>query len=346
VIDWARDGSTLDSHFAQDINFSGDLNGPLSVPPSPPLHGFSDWASMRLDQVGSRGNQAGFSSAGGELDLAGGELDLAGGELDLSGGDLDLAGGELDLAGGELDLAGGELDLAGGDHDLSYAAAAHMGYASPNTLKTCVLGVDCVAPPTIHRTSATWNVPVIGSDKVSLYTGYRTKGTKFSATANVPVGTSSTTSLTDLEELPNGGTFTYSVTATFVDGTVSDYSASRHSTITAVNDPPVVVPQNYATLWNKTLNVAAPGVLAGATDDDSSAVTLTRLRAVVNTKPLHGTVTVNPDGSFTYTPSKNFVGTDTFTFKADDGVWLGDNTTPLSSYSKVAATVTIIVTKK
>jgi hypothetical protein len=351
VIDWNRNGSTLDSHFAQDINFSGDLNGPLSVPPSPPLHGFSDWASIRLDQVGSRGNQAGFSSAGGELDLAGGELDLAGGELDLSGGELDLAGGELDLAGGELDLAGGELDLAGGDHDLSYAAAAHMGYASPNTLKTCVLGVSCVVtspplPPPNHRTSATWNVPVIGSDKVSLYTGYRTQGTKFSVAANVPVGTSSTTSLTDPEELPDGGTFTYSVTATFLDGTVSDYSASRHSTITAVNDPPVVVPQNYATLWNKTLNVAAPGVLAGATDDDSSAVTLTRLRAVVNTKPSHGTVTVNLDGSFTYTPSKNFVGTDTFTFKADDGLWLGDNTTPLSSYSKVAATVTIVVTKK
>jgi VCBS repeat-containing protein len=344
VIDWNRNGSTLDSHFAQDINFSGALNGTFSVPPTPPLHGFSDWDSVRLDQVGSRGNRAGFSSEGGELDLSGGELDLAGGELDLSGGELDLAGGELDLAGGELDLAGGELDLAGGDHDLTYAAAANMGYASPNTLKACVLGSDCVAsPPPNHRTNATWNVPVVGSDKVTLYTGYRTTGDKFSTTSKVSVGTSSTTSLTDPEELPNGVKFTYSVTATFVDGTVSDYSVSRHSTITAVNDAPVVVPRNYAMLWNSTLNVAAAtGVLAGATDDDSP---LTSVQAVLNTQASHGTATVNPDGSFTYKPFKNFVGTDTFSFKANDGVWSHDATKVMSPDSNVA-TVTIVVTKK
>jgi len=227
---------------------------------------------------------------------------------------------------------------------LSYAAAANMGFASPNTLKTCVIGgVGCVAAPPNHRTSATWKVPVIGSDKVTVYTGYRSTGNKFSATANVSVGTSSTTSLVDPEELPNGVRFTYSVTATFNTGTVSDYSASRNTTITAVNDAPVVVAHNYAMLWNSTLNVAAAtGVLAGATDDDSP---LTSVKAVLNTQALHGTATVNPDGSFTYKPAKNFVGTDTFTFKANDGVWPGDGTTALSPDSNVA-TVTIVVTKK
>jgi hypothetical protein len=345
AIDWNRNGSTLDANFSQDINFSGDLSGRYPPPGTPPLHGFNDWASVRLDQVGSRSSQGGFSSVGGDLDVAGGDLDTAGGDLDVAGGDLDTAGGDLDTAGGDLDTAGGDLDTAGGDLDFTYAAAANMGFASPNTLKTCVLGpANCAAPPTIHRTSATWKVPVVGSDKVSLYTGYRTKGSTFSPAANVSVGTSSTTSLTDPEELPDGQQFTYSVTATFLDGTVSDYSASRHSTITAVNDPPVVVSQNYAMLWNKTLTVAAPGVLAGATDDDSSP--LTQLKAVRTTQASHGIATVNPDGSFTYTPNKNFVGTDTFTFKANDGVWPGDGTTALSPNSLVAATVTIVVTKK
>ena len=322
TIDWNRNGSTLDSHFAQDINFSGDLSGMFAVPPTPPLHGFNDWANVRLDQVGSRGNQAGFSSVG---------------------GDLDAIGGDLDAFGGDLDAFGGDLDAIGGDLDLTYTAAAHQGYAAPNTLKTCVLGVDCVVtPPPNHRTSATWNVPVVGSDKISLYTGYRATGNKFSPAAAVSVGTTSTTSLTDNEELPNGVQFTYSVTATFIDSNVSDYSASSHATITAVNDAPVVVPQNYAMLWNNTLNVAAPGVLTNATDDDSP---LTSVKAVINAGPSHGTVTLRPDGSFTYTPVKNFVGTDTFTFKANDGVWSRDATKPMSLNS-IAATVTIVVTKK
>ena len=32
-----------------------------------------------------------------------------------------------------------------------------------------------------------------------------------------------------------------------------------------------------------------------------------------------GALTFNPDGSFTYTPNLNFNGTDSFTYKANDG---------------------------
>src|SRR5262249_5661596 len=35
--------------------------------------------------------------------------------------------------------------------------------------------------------------------------------------------------------------------------------------------------------------------------------------------PSHGTVTENPDGTFTYTPAGNYNGPDGFTFKANDG---------------------------
>ena len=33
----------------------------------------------------------------------------------------------------------------------------------------------------------------------------------------------------------------------------------------------------------------------------------------------HGTVTLNGDGSFTYTPSNGYVGSDAFTYKVNDG---------------------------
>ncbi|MBX9584471.1 MAG: tandem-95 repeat protein [Gemmataceae bacterium] len=37
-------------------------------------------------------------------------------------------------------------------------------------------------------------------------------------------------------------------------------------------------------------------------------------------RPAHGSVAVNPDGTVTYTPGRNFNGTDTFTYTIDDGV--------------------------
>jgi VCBS repeat-containing protein len=36
--------------------------------------------------------------------------------------------------------------------------------------------------------------------------------------------------------------------------------------------------------------------------------------------PSHGTLTLNTNGSFTYTPATNYTGTDSFTYKANDGI--------------------------
>ena len=34
--------------------------------------------------------------------------------------------------------------------------------------------------------------------------------------------------------------------------------------------------------------------------------------------PTHGTVTINPNGTFTYTPTPGYIGTDTFTYQVCD----------------------------
>ncbi len=52
-----------------------------------------------------------------------------------------------------------------------------------------------------------------------------------------------------------------------------------------------------------------------ATDADGDALTFSLVGA-----PTHGTVTVNADGSYSYTPAASFSGTDSFTFKANDGL--------------------------
>jgi VCBS repeat-containing protein len=85
-------------------------------------------------------------------------------------------------------------------------------------------------------------------------------------------------------------------------------------TVNSVNDAPVAVPDSYSTSEDTSLTVAAPGVLGNDSDVDSPTIT-----AVLVSNASNGNVTLNPDGSFTYIPNPNFNGTDSFTYKANDG---------------------------
>jgi hypothetical protein len=104
--------------------------------------------------------------------------------------------------------------------------------------------------------------------------------------------------------------FTYTVS----DGTVTD-TATVNVTVNPVNDPPVAVDDGYATSFETTLNVAAvAGVLDNDTDVEGDALT-----AVLQDDVTNGTLTLNSDGSFDYTPDAGFSGTDSFTYFANDG---------------------------
>src|SRR5207249_2349285 len=95
-----------------------------------------------------------------------------------------------------------------------------------------------------------------------------------------------------------------------------DTSAPQTFTIsvTAVNDAPVAVSDSYSTNEDTTLTAAAPGVLGNDSDVDSATIT-----AVLVAGPSHGTLTLNANGSFSYTPAGNYNGADSFTYKANDG---------------------------
>jgi VCBS repeat-containing protein len=77
---------------------------------------------------------------------------------------------------------------------------------------------------------------------------------------------------------------------------------------------PVAADDAYSTNEDAPLTVAAPGVLENDSDPDGDTLT-----ASVVSGPANGTLTLNADGSFTYTPAANFNGTDSFTYKAGDG---------------------------
>ena len=59
---------------------------------------------------------------------------------------------------------------------------------------------------------------------------------------------------------------------------------------------------------------AAHGVLANDSDPDGQTLT-----AVLVSGPAQGQLTLNADGSFSYTPCADFSGTDKFTYMASDG---------------------------
>src|SRR5262249_4711856 len=87
--------------------------------------------------------------------------------------------------------------------------------------------------------------------------------------------------------------------------------------------PPVANDDSYSA-QGQPLTVAAPGVLTNDTAPSGNP-----LSAVKVTDPANGTLTLNANGSFTYAPNSGFSGTDTFTYRASDGV-LNSNTATVS----------------
>lgn len=87
------------------------------------------------------------------------------------------------------------------------------------------------------------------------------------------------------------------------------------TTLTAVNSE-FAIPIT----GSKTLTVnSANGVLSNIADPNASDTLGRTLTASLVSKPSDGTVVLNADGSFTYTPKSNFIGVDSFTYLATNG---------------------------
>ena len=101
------------------------------------------------------------------------------------------------------------------------------------------------------------------------------------------------------------------------------------------NLSPVVVNDSYSTNANTTLNQGAPGVLSNDTDPEGSTLT-----AQLAGSPTHGTLTLNANGSFAYTPVANYVGSDSFTYRASDGTTTSSIATATISVTNPVPTTT------
>lgn len=81
------------------------------------------------------------------------------------------------------------------------------------------------------------------------------------------------------------------------------------------NTAPTANDDSYSVAKNTTLNVGAPGVLGNDIDDGLLAPLVAALVSDVS----NGSLTLNSDGSFDYTPNAGFIGSDSFTYAASDG---------------------------
>jgi Bacterial cadherin-like domain len=111
-------------------------------------------------------------------------------------------------------------------------------------------------------------------------------------------------------------TFTYGVASDLGAGcpSVAEDTATVTITVTPVNDAPTAANDSFAALTDRTLNVAAPGVLGNDSDIDGDSLT-----AAVGSGPAHGVLTLAGNGGFSYSPNTGYTGSDAFSYRASDG---------------------------
>jgi parallel beta-helix repeat protein len=95
------------------------------------------------------------------------------------------------------------------------------------------------------------------------------------------------------------------------DGSMDSGVATVSITANPVNDPPDAVDDSASTTEDVAVNIP---VLGNDSDVDDGSLTVSTIST-----PAHGSATVNPDGTVTYTPSSTYNGPDSFTYNISDG---------------------------
>lgn len=124
--------------------------------------------------------------------------------------------------------------------------------------------------------------------------------------------------------LPSAGTWTLRIT----DGAAGDIGSINSATLSFETLMiPEAVDDTYSAAYLQGLSRAAPGVML---NDNDNGVPI--MRAELVSGPSQGTLSLQPDGAFTYTPRTGFAGIDSFRYRA---------TSPLGAGRIATATITV-----
>lgn len=184
-------------------------------------------------------------------------------------------------------------------------------------------GANDDTPADVAEDSGTTNIPVLGNDSfggdgpstgtISITSGpgaaVGTATVNHGGTANDP--TDDTIDFSPAANYNGPVSITYEICD--ADGDCD--SAVVSFNVTPLDDQPVANDDSFTTAEDTSLNSdlkPANGSSADVSSGDGGNV-WSKL-----TDPAHGTVTVNTDGTFTYTPAANYNGTDSFTYEICD----------------------------
>ena len=127
-------------------------------------------------------------------------------------------------------------------------------------------------------------------------------------------------------QLNDDETFTFTPDADFSGVASFDYfvndgkggtdRATVEIIVGSANDDPLAVDDSFTTFEDTSVTILPSDLLDNDSDPDGDTL---QLVAVDANSPTNGTLQVNGDGSFTYTPNENFFGSDSFTYGITDG---------------------------
>jgi chitodextrinase len=224
---------------------------------------------------------------------------------------------------------------AQGQHTL-YFFATKTGCATETTNSSPLLKVDPGAstPPsdlattsvTTSTISLSWTAATDAVSGVSYYSVHRNGSV---------LATTSSTTYTDTGLDPDT-TYGYYVTACDVAGNESDPSNTLDVTTKPGNHAPAASDVSSSTRKGDPVQVTLL-----ATDEDNDPLTFS-----IETSPTHGSLSPISGNKVTYTPEKNFKGSDTFSFRANDGqadsniaaVWINVTAVPIPTGTNVTVT--------
>jgi large repetitive protein len=127
------------------------------------------------------------------------------------------------------------------------------------------------------------------------------------ANGSAVLNADNTVTYTPKSDFNGSDSFTYTV----ADDHGGTDKATVNITVTPVNDAPVADGDSATTAEDTPTNIA---VLSDDTDVDGDALSVAN-----TTQPSHGTVSINANGTLSYTPAADFNGSDTFTYTVSDG---------------------------
>ncbi len=261
------------------------------------------------------------------------QLEVTNGILNviLSGGATISGGGNgtsiLTLSGSQADINAtlaslnyqGNLNFNGSD-TLTVTSTDANSVTDVDTVAITVTAVDDAAVITGDVSYSGNEGDAVGGDMDATDVDGLTDGTYFTVTSQASNGTAAIDATSGVWTFtptdPNWfGSDSFTVTVTDDQGGTTTQVVSV--TLANVNDAPVANDDSFTTPEDTPISTTlATGVLANDTDVDGDTLT-------VNTIPLvdvaNGTLVLNADGSFTYTPNTGWSGTDTFTYQITDG---------------------------